>query len=224
MTPHANDSYHGNTSDDVGHGGQDPTEPVVQHSLAGIFGSGSDSDSKRAPVASLRATQGAVTRATPTPTREESDDEFENPDAATTSSRIVPVLEDDDVNVLGPQEKLDDYGSDRDTPDDLQDEVGVQENIQENILEVQSPEDEDDEDLITEGFLEVIGGSVRMADGSLNKNALRVMRWEVPTSEFKTDEPEYPGLVHTRGRLTDATRRAATTPLSLTFLFFPLVF
>lgn len=65
--------------------------------------------------------------------------------------------------------------------------------------------EEEDEKLVLEGFLEAIGGSVRVAEGSVNKETLRSMRWSTPTDDYETDTTELPGLLRTRGRPTKET-------------------
>lgn len=211
---HANDSYHGNTSDDVTQVA-DETDPVVQRTLHEMFGSDVESDdddrqeSRRASTFTQLLADVQLQREGPA--RDDSDDDFEVDEAVGRASRIVPVLEEGDVNSLGPHEKLENYDSDREAPDDLQDEVGVQE----DILDLASPADDFDAEMVTEGFLEAIGGSVRLAEGNLSKEAVRAMRWEPLATDFDVDMREYPELVATRGRPTEATRQTAKTPLLL---------
>lgn len=52
------------------------------------------------------------------------------------------------------------------------------------------------DDMVTEGFLKAIGGSVRMAEGALDKNVIQAKPWTAQTSAFERDgTPWYPGLV-----------------------------
>lgn len=55
----------------------------------------------------------------------------------------------------------------------------------------------------------------------MNVDALRGMKWHPSTASSEQNQDEYPGMVRIRGRSTEATRKVATSALSLYLLFFP---
>lgn len=73
-------------------------------------------------------------------------------------SKIVPIVEDNDANLLRPGEDLDGYESDVDAQDDMSGEIAPLEDAATPTRD----EDEDDEsgDTVTSAFMDAIGGVV----------------------------------------------------------------
>lgn len=93
-----------------------------------------------------------------------------------------------DVNRLDTGEKLEDYDSDVDVPGDQHNEVSTQD----DILEIDREDDDDEADCVMEVFMNAIGGSVRVADSTINQDALPVKRQSPPAAEFEIDTSEFP--------------------------------
>lgn len=176
-------------------GMQDVADTEVQRALLGIFSN----------VDGNEPEDDAGERVVPLPTttsaallpdyHDDWEDESELGSSGDALRRIQPVLEADDVNRIGPLEKLDSYDPDREAPDDLLDEVGVRE----DVAEMEQLVEEEDDELVLEGFVEYIGGSVRVAERNVNKEALRLVRWSTSPGEYETDTAEFLGLLRTRG-------------------------
>lgn len=97
-----------------------PSDTNVQHSLLERFCPDDDSD-----MVQISST-GPEEESTQLD-EEESGVADSEATAPVNESRIQAVLDEDDVNPLEPDEKLEDYGSEIDAPDNLQGMVGVRE-------------------------------------------------------------------------------------------------
>ncbi|TYZ57106.1 hypothetical protein PybrP1_009551 [[Pythium] brassicae (nom. inval.)] len=204
-------SWYGNRSDHYGPDDELPRPVIeVQRSLISLFGSESDDEQQE----SKAADPPEADRSSPAADDDDSDGEQEGVDLpGMVVTNIQPVLDDDDVNLLADGEDINDYHSDVDTRDGMVGEIPPLEGS------TPSPPDADEEyesvDRVTEAFMEAIGGAVRMEEGAFDTDALRGMQWETVTGLFEQDAVMYPDMVRTRGRLTDATQNAATSPLAL---------
>lgn len=202
-------SYHDKTSNDY-NACAVPSDPKVQRMLLELFGGDCSSDVE--PATNEPDTGGDDAKA---------DDSASGADTATSvrSISIVPVLEDGDTNKLSGDDAVDDNNSDWDAPNDFEGELAHRDELLEPDADVEDVEDGHDDE--TDAILTSISGSVRVENGTLNKQALRDIGWSATTTTFEDERHEFPGIVNNVGRPTEETRRAATSPLSLFFLFFP---
>jgi hypothetical protein len=90
-------------------------------------------------------------------------------------------------------------------------------------------EDEDAEDinelereLVDQAFLEALGGSVKLASGAVDKDALRLMRWGPLTDQYEgIDTTLVPGLTNASGGPRDLLVQVHDNLADLFFEFFP---
>lgn len=149
-----------------------------------MFGGGSGSDNEESKAADPPpATPRAPDDNDGVDSEEEEKESDESP--STIVSNIVPMLDDDDVNLLDAGEDMDDYESDTDVPSDMAGEIAPLDDIQPFPQEEEEEDDADDNtDRVTDAFMTAIGGAVNVEAGALNTGALRAMQWEAPAATF----------------------------------------
>lgn len=158
---------------------------------------------------------------------EDDDDDGDDGDVVLVPSAVVPELEKNDANALDNDDRLSDFDSKSDVGDDL-DEIESVPVLSDSDSDSDTPEyegDDEEQELILDSFVKVLGGSVAVADGKLDRDALRGIEWREAASTFDdaSARDEYPSLSCQDGQPTSATRRRlADSPLSLCLSSYPM--
>ncbi|TYZ60916.1 hypothetical protein PybrP1_010494 [[Pythium] brassicae (nom. inval.)] len=149
---------------------------------------------------------------------DEGDDVVGGEPVLETASATAPVLNSDEANLLQPE--VDHTLYDSESGDKHDNAVEAAPSEQDEGREEGQDGDGDDYERVTAAFMNAMGGEIRVASRSVNMEAVRRMEWEPAATFYEATTDRYPHLPIKFGCPTADTRRAAASPLALSFHFF----